>query len=116
MKILVSKTYETFTEESVERGDAEERGFVFEDEVWDLDDVIRELQNEGYYHLSDSKEHVTGRTWVTTENDIDYKTGIETCYSLFLRRVGITGKNYDEALLPDWLINGIYRKAGIINR
>lgn len=77
---LVSKTFERVTEESAQNGDAEERGFVFEDEIMDFDDVVRELRTQGYYDPSSS--HLSGLRWVSTEPEQDFSDGSYTIYSL----------------------------------
>lgn len=41
--ITISKTYEIITEESAEHGDAEERGFIFQDAEYTFRDLVNEL-------------------------------------------------------------------------
>ena len=77
---LVSKTFEVVTQESAEVGDAEERGFVFQDEIMDFDEVVRELRTGGYFYPSSS--HLSDLRWISTEAEQDYSDGSYTTYSL----------------------------------
>jgi|ERR1035437_6600582 hypothetical protein len=84
LQFTVSKTYEIITYESAEIGDAEERGYVFEDEILDLRELIKEL--ECCLELSDS--HISDRTWaINHEAGHDYRTGDQTSESIFISKV-----------------------------
>ncbi len=86
MPIIVSKTFELVTPESAEHGDSEDTGFIFEDQEYTFSELLSELQNEGYMHLSNSGE-IDENTWITSEHtqDRDYfEKGHETRYSLHL--------------------------------
>jgi hypothetical protein len=73
-KLTMSKTYEVITPESAEQGDAEERGFEYEDREFDtLWDMAQELRDNG---VSDS-----GNWFSTIDPERDYQTGAETYYS-----------------------------------
>jgi hypothetical protein len=74
-KYTMSKTFEVITPESAEAGDAEERGFEYEDREFDtLWDMAQEIRNEGATEDS-------GSWFNTIDPDRDYKTGEETYYS-----------------------------------
>jgi ribosomal protein L37AE/L43A len=79
---LVSKTFEEVTPESAEEGEASDRGFVFQDEIMDEEEVVHELRRGGYIYPSSS--HLQGLRWVSTEEDQDYSTGAYTTYSLHI--------------------------------
>lgn len=80
--ILISKTFQTFTPESLEDGEAEEQGFVFQDEPYTFRELLRLIQMEGL--TAPSCSPATGETyeWLTGETEPDYQTGEETIYSL----------------------------------
>lgn len=70
--LLLSKTFEIITEESAENGDAEERGFVFENEPHSFRETV-ELLRGG--ETSDSPCDGNARVWVTHYGEMDYRTG-----------------------------------------
>jgi hypothetical protein len=80
--ILISKTFETYTPESLEDGEAAEQGFIFQDEPYTFRELLRLIQMEGFTQPSCSP--ATGETyeWLTTESEPDYSTGEESIYSL----------------------------------
>lgn len=75
--ILISKTYETVTQESLEYGVAEESGFEYTNMPFSFRELVGEL--EKYPHPSCS--HGVPR-WVSSYPEINYTTGEETTYSL----------------------------------
>lgn len=81
--ILISCTYEVVTEESAEHGDAEERGFEYENAPTEYDDVVRILKG-----LEPSCRPITNGalTWFTSYGDADFKTGNRTNKSYHLVR------------------------------
>lgn len=80
--IFVSKTFEIVTPESAEYGDAEERGFEFEDVSYTESELEKELRNNGYMYLSSSGTPHSG-TWITTHEEVeDYGDGSTITYSL----------------------------------
>ena len=80
--ILISKTYQTFTPESIESGEADDQGFVFQDEPYTFKELVRLIQYEGFHAASCSP--ATGKTyeWLDNYTETDYQTGEETVYSL----------------------------------
>ncbi len=104
-RFSVSKTYEIHTEESRAEGDAAERGFEFENQPYTLDQLVSELSDGGYVHLSSTL--VDGRTWASTEGTEDFQTGEDTVYSLFI-------KNEDGSMLSSEEMEEIYGMAGLV--
>jgi hypothetical protein len=80
--ILISKTYETVTQDSAEAGEAEDSGFVFEDESMTFRELIGEIHRGGYCYSSSYPCYGRAGDCLTTEADIDYQTGEQTSYSL----------------------------------
>lgn len=81
--IIVSKTYATTTPESVENGDFEETGFVYQDEILTFHELIKEINSEHYCHLSSYPVTEVENIWISSEFYIsNYKTGEEKQYSL----------------------------------
>ena len=80
--ILISKTYQTFTPESLEDGEAAEQGFIFQDEPHTFRELVNLICSEGFNAASCSP--ATGETyeWLDTYTETDYPTGEETIYSL----------------------------------
>lgn len=92
---LVNKTYETVTPESAEQGDAEDRGFVFEDKKMSPESLASEIRSENYSEWSSSDK--TG--WITAyDEDGDFRTGERTNYSLHFKKLDgseLTSEDYD---------------------
>jgi len=80
--ILISKTYQAFTPESIENGEADEQGFIFEDEPYTFSELVRLIRMEGFTQSSCSPATGNPREWLTTESEPDYSTGEESIYSL----------------------------------
>lgn len=80
--ILISKTYQTFTPESLEDGEIADQGFVFEDEPYTFRELLRLIQMEGFNSVSCSPATGEPYEWLDTYTDTDYTTGEETIYSL----------------------------------
>lgn len=78
----MSKTYETWDEESTSIGDTDEKGFEYKDVDFDgLWDMANEIREEGSVEPSHSGT-ADAHTWYTTSDaDEDYKTGEKTYYS-----------------------------------
>ena len=95
--ILVSKTYERVTEESSENGEAEETGFVFENEPFSFRELVSELKN--YAHASSYPCNGSRYDWTTTESFMYYK-GASTSYSLHFshKNVPLSEKYWRKAL------------------
>jgi len=84
---IVNKTYEIVTPESAEEGEAEERGFDYEDRRYDtLRDLLEDHDNrESWVEWSSS--HVSGSgEWLNSEGEQDYKTGSYTNHGLHIKR------------------------------
>lgn len=80
--ILISKTFQTYTPESLEDGEAEEQGFIFQDEPYTLRELLTLINREGFHHPSCSPATGEPYEWLDTYTDTDYTTGEETIYSL----------------------------------
>lgn len=78
--MLLSKTFEHVTEESAANGEAEEVGYVFQDEPYTFRELIDELRN--YSHASSYPCRGLPYDWVTTESYQDFQTGDYRSYSL----------------------------------
>jgi hypothetical protein len=79
----MSKTYELVTEESAAEGDAEDRGFEYEDNefdtLWEMANEIRD--GGGGFQASDSRRPPPPGTWYSSEPTQDQHTGGWTSYS-----------------------------------
>lgn len=76
MPIILSQTYEIVTEESAELGDAEERGFDWQDAPHGFRETVDLIRAGGFCHPSCS-HGVPG--WLSTEGETDFQTGdVET--------------------------------------
>jgi len=80
--ILISKTFETYTPESIENGEADEQGFIFEDEPYTFSELVRLIRMEGFTQSSCSPATGNPREWLDTEPEPYYQTGEEIIYSL----------------------------------
>lgn len=70
--LLLSKTYEIITEESAENGDAEERGFCWEDSPCEFKEVIDYLRGA---HASQWPITNLESVWFTHYGEMDYVSG-----------------------------------------
>jgi hypothetical protein len=112
-KYTMSKTYEVITPESAEQGDAEERGFEYEDKEFDtLWDMAREIREAGATEPSSSGPMTSHDWYSTVDPDRNYKTGEETYYSFhpnvtdeemkeLNQLIEMTEKDFNAAE-PDW--------------
>jgi hypothetical protein len=83
--ILVSMTYEIVTQESAEQGDADSRGYEWQD----MPHTFRELVERMREHPepSSSPLHAAGaHDWFTSYPDTDYRTGEEKTTSIHYSR------------------------------
>jgi hypothetical protein len=71
--MLFSQTYEIITEESAEQGDAEERGYDWQDSEESFTDLVRRLRTD-YYCAEPSDSHGNPR-WVTSYGEMDMYDG-----------------------------------------
>jgi hypothetical protein len=84
--IIVSKTYEVVTEESAEHGDFAETDFVYEDDEMTLGEVLREIENGGYYQWSSSNPTILD-CLSTVDPEVNHSTGEHTYYSLHFENI-----------------------------
>lgn len=85
MSILISKTFEVVTPESAEHGDAESRGYSFEDQPMTFRELVELIERDGYSQPSSYPCQGDARDWISTvDPECDYQTGAETTYSLHL--------------------------------
>jgi hypothetical protein len=80
-KFTVSKTFSVVTPESAEHGDYDHHGYIFEDQLYTLKEVLNLLLNEGYY-LTYS---IPGLIFEQLDPDIDYSNGNETYKYIHVR-------------------------------
>lgn len=86
IQFVLSETYETWDEEAIELGETDDKGFSFEDEVYDLEDLQNYLDSEGFIHASESP--VTNRrVYLSTESEADISSGDRTVKSLHCSKV-----------------------------
>jgi hypothetical protein len=80
--ILISRTYETWTDADLEAGDTDSRGFEFTDEPVTFRELVDMIGREGFFRPSCSP--ATGSTfeWLETEPETDYRTGEQTTFAL----------------------------------
>lgn len=87
MKLSLSEAFEIITEESAFAGDAEDRGFIREDEpvsVREVIDAMRECSATSCYPVTpDNAAHV----WTSTEAQLDYRTGAYESRSIHVRHL-----------------------------
>lgn len=93
--LKISKTYEIVTEESAERGDFEETGFVFKGQPYGFRELIETIESDGFCH-SDSSHGVP--RWLYTESEVNYRTGEHTTYALHPARDKQSMRYWDKAM------------------
>lgn len=94
--MLISKTYEIWNEDDLDLGDTDKKGFIFCDEDYSFKDLLDELKDNYYYHLSSSV--LDSSTWIITDNNIDYQSGENTIYSLHFNGTDRQKKYWIKAL------------------
>lgn len=102
MYFLVSKTFEVVTEESAEQGDIADHGFVYEDEVLTLKELIYELRSCSYL----SSSVVDRFTWASTEPELNYRSGESRQTSIHIHLAN--GKPPTA-----WQLKRLYKVAGL---
>ena len=100
---IVSKTYEIVTPESAEEGDAEERGFEFENTKMTLAEVLSEVRDLGSHHVQSNRS--TQISLYGQGEYVDYSTGDTKTYALHIR-----GPSRAISRLEDILVPGRSRK------
>lgn len=84
--VTVNETFEVYTPESIEVGEAEERGFSREKEDFSVEELIDLLEAQGYTNVS-SEPMSSVHDWISSEpsHDRDYfEQGREVSHSLHL--------------------------------
>tara|TARA_R110002096_G_scaffold291900_1_gene486118 strand:+ start:2886 stop:3194 length:309 start_codon:yes stop_codon:yes gene_type:complete len=94
--MLLSTTFETWNQEDLEHGDTDKKGFIFQNEEYSFNDLLEELEDECYHHLSNSI--LDSSTWISTDSNIDYRSGEETIYSLHFNGTDRQKKYWIKAL------------------
>lgn len=116
-KYKYSITYQTVTPESAEDGDYADNGYVIQDEVEELQDILQEAVNRyGIYEPSsvgykDGKRSVSaGCWWSSTSPDTDrdyWEKGHEKYYSLHINNIDGSELNQEESqFITDKLSEG----------
>lgn len=88
---IVSKYYETWDEEALEAGETDDKGADFENVRMTAREAVNEIKDLGAFEFSESPFRVDeavrrGRIWLTSVDDnINYRTGERTQYSLFIK-------------------------------
>ena len=82
-QMLISKTYEVVSYESAENGEAEECGFVFQDEKVTFRELVDLMK--GHPNCS-SVPFQNTNDWFSSYPEQDYKTGNETTTSIHFSR------------------------------
>ena len=100
---IVSITYDVITPESAEHGDFEESGFDTKDETMTLAELIQTIKQSGFYIPSEGGK---APRWISTDPDINYRSGDETIRSLHI------GQVFGKQPTPKQLAR-IYRLAGL---
>jgi hypothetical protein len=111
MKLLLSQTFETYTEESVEQGDAADRGWDFQDSpvtVKEAIEVLRDNATELSQHPVSVNHcaHVWASTTDADQNRAFFEQGESVYHSYFLKHV-------DGRDLTSRQLFRIYRAAGL---
>lgn len=86
LTFVISETYETWDEEAVEIGETDDKGFNFEDEEYELDDLQDYIEKEGFTNASEVPVTNTG-VWLSTDSEEDYQTGERTTKSIHCSKV-----------------------------
>ena len=90
----VNKTYAEITPESVDHGDFDDTGFVWEDEEYTFRELVEELGGHAHWQLEE------GADWLTTGfYTIDYGTGRDREESLHVRRPSPRHERYYQVAL-----------------
>jgi hypothetical protein len=108
---LVSRTYEETTPESVMDGDTSDNGFIYENSVMDLSDILRELRDCVFLSESPIKSQTDVRgVWASTEYyTVDYADGTERQESVHINKYA------DGTDIPSRNLYRIYKLAGLVS-
>lgn len=101
---IVGVTYETYTQESIENGDAEDRGWESEKEPMELRDALAVLNRYGPYDSIDDR----GESFIAYHADVqeDYRTGEQTAYDVVVEGSAANLKRLLAAYDKKWKRNG----------
>ena len=85
----MSQTYEIWTPDDVEFGEASDRGWAIEDEQFDeLDDLLDSVEGDAHWVGWSSTVPDGLHSWVTSEPSVeDYVSGSQEMRSLFIKRL-----------------------------
>lgn len=89
LSFIMSETFESWTPEDVEHGEAGDRGFNFEEVEYEREEIQDYLEREGFIHPSQSPiTPDAAHLWISTQAEVeDYGTGEETIKSLHCKKV-----------------------------
>lgn len=81
IKYKMSKTYETWDEESIEHGETDDRGFEYENQEFDsIWDMAKEIRDNGASEPSSSINDVN-TSYITPDSYKNHRNDKETYYS-----------------------------------
>ena len=85
---LMSMTYERWSQEDIEAGDTDDRGWEYEDEHYrTLNELLKDTPVRQQSWLQWSSTSPRPQTdWVISEPEKDHRSGTETTYNLFIKR------------------------------
>ena len=94
----MSQTFELWTPDDVEFGEASDRGWVMEDEEFDdLDDLLDSVEDDASWTEWSSTIPDGLHSWVNAEPSVsNYETGEQEIRSLFIKRMDGTPLDQDE--------------------
>jgi hypothetical protein len=107
MPLIISRTYEETTPESVEDGDFSDSGFVYKDTEFSFRDLVTELRRGGFSEMSSWPCHGDPRDWASQYHETTcYRTGTTRAESLHFSRSNPPqkGKYWAKALRAAGLI------------
>lgn len=82
VRFLLSKTYETWTEEDRELGEASDSGYEFHDVPATAEEVLHEIRRESW---EEAQHHGNLLRLYSADSHVDYRTGEDTSYALHIR-------------------------------
>ena len=82
IRFLLSKTYETWTEEDRELGEASDSGYEFHDVPATAEEVLHEIRRETWDEVEDHSDLLR---LYSADSHIDIRTGDDTSYALHIR-------------------------------
>jgi len=70
LTFVISQTYESWSEEDIEIGDTDDKGFDFENEHFTMEETRRHVLNGSFFKATDSSENLS------SNGDPDIETGV----------------------------------------